>query len=73
MLNYIFVFFIERVYLTLIVKENRKYISDKKQITYILTQNGIAIPVHLNFSECRVRILPPPLNAALCHTKVSFL
>ena len=32
-----------------IVKENRKYISDKKQITYILTQNGIAIPVHFNF------------------------
>ena len=22
------------------------YISDEKQITYILTQNGIAIPVH---------------------------
>ncbi len=32
-----------------IVKENKKYISDKKQITYILTQNGIAIPVHLKF------------------------
>ncbi len=32
-----------------IVKENRKCISDKKQITYILTQNGIAIPVHFKF------------------------
>ncbi len=32
-----------------IVKENRKYISDKKQITYILIQNGIAIPVHFKF------------------------
>ncbi len=32
-----------------IVKENWKYISDKKQITYILTQNGIAIPVHFEF------------------------
>ncbi len=31
------------------MKENRKYISDKKQITYILTQNGIAIPVHFKF------------------------
>ena len=30
---------------------NRNYISDKKQITYtyILTQNGIGIPVHLKF------------------------
>ena len=34
-----------------IVKENRKYISGKKQITYILTQNGIAIPVHFKFSR----------------------
>ncbi len=32
-----------------IVKENRKYISGKKQITYILTQNEIAIPVHFKF------------------------
>ncbi len=32
-----------------IVKENRKYISDKKQITYILTPNGNAIPVHFKF------------------------
>ncbi len=32
-----------------IVKENREYISNKKQITYILTQNGIAIPVHFKF------------------------
>ena len=32
-----------------ILKENRKYISDKKQITYILTQNVIAIPVHFKF------------------------
>ncbi len=30
-------------------KENRKYISDRKQITYILTQNGIAIPVYFKF------------------------
>ncbi len=29
------------------MKENRKYISDKKQITYIFIQNGIDIPVHL--------------------------
>ncbi len=36
-----------------IVKENRKYISDKKQIKYILTQNGIAIPVH--FKSFRVQ------------------
>ena len=26
-----------------------KYISDEKQITYILTQNGISIPVHFKF------------------------
>ena len=32
-----------------IVKENRKYILDKKQMTYILTQNGIAILVHFKF------------------------
>ena len=32
-----------------IVKENRKSISDKKQIAYIPTQNGIAIPVNLKF------------------------
>ena len=31
------------------VKKNSKYISDKKQITYILTQNGSAIPVHFKF------------------------
>ncbi len=37
------------------VKENRKYISDKKQITYILTQNGIAIPVHFKFFRvCKI-------------------
>ncbi len=32
-----------------IVKENKEYIYNKKQITYILTQNGIAIPVHIKF------------------------
>ncbi len=32
-----------------IVKENGKYISVKKQITYILTQNGNAIPVRFKF------------------------
>ena len=32
-----------------IVKENRKYILDKKQITFILTQNGIDILVHFIF------------------------
>ncbi len=36
-------------YPIIIVKENRKYVSDKKQITYILTQNGIAIPVHFRY------------------------
>ena len=34
------------------MKENGKCISDKKQIRFILTQNGITIPVHLIFSEC---------------------
>ncbi len=29
--------------------QSRKYISDEKQISYILIQNGIAIPVHLKF------------------------
>ena len=32
-----------------VVKENRNYISDKKQFTYILTQNGIPILVHFKF------------------------
>ncbi len=27
--------------------------SDEKQITFFLNENGIAIPVQLNFSECR--------------------
>ena len=27
----------------------RQYISDEKQITFILTQNGIVIPIHLKF------------------------
>ncbi len=31
------------------IPKKRKYISDEKQITYIPTQNGIAIPVHLKF------------------------
>ncbi len=26
--------------------QKRKYISDENQITYFLTQNGIAIPIH---------------------------
>ncbi len=31
------------------MKENGKCISDKKQIRFILTQNGNAIPVHFKF------------------------
>ena len=31
-------------------------ISDEKQIPYILTQNGSAIPVHLIFSERTVSV-----------------
>ncbi len=32
-----------------IVKENGKCLSHKKQIRFILTQNGNAIPVHFKF------------------------
>ncbi len=35
----------------------RKYISDKKQITYILTQNGIAIPVHFKFFRVQKKMV----------------
>ena len=44
------------------MKENRKYISDKKQITYILTQNGNAILVHLKF-----RVYQNPRNTSFMH------
>ena len=44
-----------------------KYISDKKQITYILTQNGIAIPVHFNFFRVQFCYAEKPLMYLLIH------
>ncbi len=38
-----------RVLIVLMWFLHTQYISDKKQITYILTQNGIAIPVRFKF------------------------
>ncbi len=49
------------------VKENRTCISDKKQITYILTQNGIAIPVHFKFFRVQAYVHKKYMNFIMAY------